>query len=268
MFEFDKDINTIISELKVSEDNIFWVENYINGDRSIKKFDINTKQIEEVRNNTQSHSTMPICLVLDGVYLSWYENETYNENEQFKLCIYNTYTGVFEIINSNVCLFTPYDRAHIRENIITFVLLEEEQYNIVVYDLEKGLSIREITLSEENIILNPVSNSSYTIWHNGYGDAKIFIYENKTKEILFLDCNSIDASLFSLVFIDDLIFINDRMSNDILELDLNSFIMTNVSKNVVHNQSNKFVLTDKSYDGNFIAINYVQGELYIFRIIL
>lgn len=262
--EFKIEINTSLSELKASEEYLFWVEESTNGNWRICYLNLISHEIKVLRDNTCSSSTIPICLVLSESYLSWYENEFIDKDEIYKLCIYNIESNEYNIISNKVFLFTPYDRAHIRDNVVTFV--ESDKYNkIVAYDLENKYVKSEILLSEEDIVLNPVNIGNYTVWHDGYKYAKIYIYNNLTQKTFLIDCKTINISLFSIVFIDQYIFINDRQSNNILQVDIDNYKISNISQEFSPELTKKFVLTDKTYHNKFTAVKYTDKGFYYFQ---
>ena len=163
------------SELVISDDLLFWVIEDTVGGWSINKYGLKTKIFDVIRDDSQSKSTLPICLNASDNYITWFEYDMEHNNDTAELYSYYIKNEEIVLISNKIKLFTPYDRTYIRNDSVTFVEEILGNVQLVNYSLTDDIELSKIEIDRDLQVLNPVTLNEITVWHDGFGESKIYI---------------------------------------------------------------------------------------------
>jgi hypothetical protein len=239
-----------VNELRVNSKCLFWQVSTPDSNWKFNEFNLKDKNLKIIRSKEDEKSKIPMIVSLSDKYLSWFELTEVDEKEFCSLKIYNISEKTITTLSNEVFMTSPFDRATIKKEVVTFLNKEKDNTNINVYNLQNNKNL-QLTLSDVNI-LNPISNQKYTVWHDNYGDANVYLhdhFENETYKIL----SKGDGKVFSIELLNDFVIINERKSNNILCLDMNNRKKINLTENL--NKNSRYVLTMTTLDDKIISRN-------------
>ncbi len=261
--EIDRD--DFFSELSVSNGFLFWVIEGDIGNWSINRYCFETEIIDVLKDSNQSSSLLPICLNISDKYLTWFENDFESNSGTGILYYFDIENEKIQLVSNNIKLFTPYDRTYIRNDCIAFVEEVLGNVQVVVYSIDKNKELTRIDIDSDIDVLNPVTLNEKTVWHNNFDNAKIYVYNSIEKDIQVFNCETEQISLFSMIGLNKNIYINDRYSNELLELNLENMEAKKIT-NTKNEYSGKYILLKTDTDVTANAIKNLENGHLITRI--
>lgn len=252
--------NIDIIELCAINNYLIWIENPINYEWKIIKYNLANKEKSVMRTFEQSNkSFIPTCLSVNNNFLSLYESTYNNKNElEELLIIINIETN--EIITKDVYLFgNPYLRPYINNNHISYIIKENDSYYINVCNLING-KIKKVKCISS--IAKIISNGDYIVWLDNYDTRNIYIYDIQNKTY-----NKIDGSinLFTFVLVNNTLYIAYTEDNNgyanIYSIDLINSIRKNITKN--NDENVNYYLTRPSIDNKLLYKKIEDGKIKV-----
>lgn len=250
-----------VNELKTNGKYIFWNLNTSKNKSYLCKLNLEDNKVKIIRNLSDEGSIIPACLSIADKYLSWYELIEKDNTSIAKLFVYNIENDKIKEINNDVYLNSPYDRAHIRDNKITFLIKNKDYKKVCIYNLENNEK-SFLSLPKERNIVNIFSNNIFTVWHENYGKTNIYLYDHKLNKLFLITSEDNEEEVFSMDFNGQHIFINniEDNTNNIICIDIKDNEKTNLTQHLNFNR-NYLILTEVTVDGRFIARNIQEQDI-------
>ncbi|WP_178137484.1 hypothetical protein [Tepidibacter thalassicus] len=243
------DSDIYINELRANENYLFWEKFTPQNDWSLNKFNLNNNKIEVIRTSKDTNSKILPSIEVTNKHLTWYEYV----NKKPRLIIYSIKENKIKIIDKNIYLESPYDRAYIRDNKLTYITSNNKNKYINIYDLNKNRN--KILSMPKNIkIKNILSNNNFTIWHEDYGISNVYVYDHRIKELYLINSKNNGHNVFAINLCKNYIFINDSNNSNIFCFDMNTKKKINLTKEINYDK-NLYTLTTVTSDNKFIAQN-------------
>ena len=104
-----------------------------------------------------------ICLSLTDSYLSWYEAREENGNPKCYLIIYDLEKDIIKNIHNDCFIWSPFVRAHIRNNNVSFLTRDSVHTYLNIINLESEEK-SEILFPVKSDLRNIISNDIFTVW--------------------------------------------------------------------------------------------------------
>lgn len=208
VYQYDEEKCIEITDLQSNGSVLVW-EEYNNEEVwSVKKLDINSKNIPETiisydQNNGIMNTITP-RITADSLY--WYEQNN-DETHPITLLKYNFETNKITVVRKGLDLTSPFERVSIiNNNYATYEINEDNETLIHIENFNKK---DEIQLKIKDRISNPINNGKICVWKMGYDEmdrSGIFIYHIKEKIFEKIECYQV----FSHGLLEELIFVNQK----------------------------------------------------------
>ncbi|WP_187296307.1 hypothetical protein [Tepidibacter mesophilus] len=257
IFEY-KNLNydIYVNELRANENYLFWENFDPQNNWSLNKFNLSTNEVEPIITSKDTDSKILPSIEVTNKYLAWYEYV----NKKAYLMIYSIEKNEIKVIDKNIHLESPYDRAYIRNNKITYLTIDNKNKYINIYNLDENKN-KVLNISKNIEIKNVLSNDNFTVWHEDYGMSNVYVYDHRLKKLYLINSKRNGHNIFAINLCKNYIFINDSKKSNIFCFDINNKKKTNLTKKL-NNDKNLYTLTTVSADNKFIAQNTtIEGIL-------
>lgn len=211
-----------INELTATENYLFWYK-YLSGKTCIEKFNIKTKEITKVIEFDDSPGV--IRLSTDGTFLTWCDYSSDN----IRIFVYSIEKeDIYFLDEEFIYPSSPYQKLSIFEGKIAYYKSNKQDISqIVVYDLNNNKCIGRLNLNlpQDNVPTRICINNNYISYQIDVVPSQIDViieenhdlYAFNYKNNKLIQVNSTDdLYIFDYILIDDVFFINDRVSNQII----------------------------------------------------
>lgn len=240
-----------LCELRANNKCLFWAITTPNEEWNYNKFDLTNNKIKTIRTSKDTDSILPIVVSLSNKYLSWYESYNKNGEMYFLLNVYFIEKDDIKSINDNVYLTSPFSRAHIRNDVISFLTKSSNSIDINIYNLNNATNT-VLSIPTDKEVLNIMSNEKYTIWHEDYGKSNIYAYDHDLNYLYLINSEN-NYSIFNIDLFNNYIFINDSKSNNINCFDIKNKEKINLTVNLTNDRPHTLVMV--ASDNKLIARN-------------
>jgi hypothetical protein len=253
IYEYENPSQDIyINELRANEKYLFWTILTPDNSWDLYKLTLEDKSTKVIRTSKNTHSKIPPVITLTNNYLCWYETINKNENIYFALKIYLINENVIKTISDNVYLTSPYTRAFIRNNIVTYLTQNNEGININVYNIKSDQN-KILLIPTNKKIQNVISNERFTVWHENYTKTNIYVYDHKLDKLFLVNSKENSHNIFAIDLLENYVFINASDINNIFCLDINNKEKINLTSTL--NNNNGYIFTRVTAENKFIAQN-------------
>jgi len=250
-----------INELSATNDDLFWVENSKDFKCKIIKYDLENKTSEALYSYEQSGgSIIPICLGVGNNFIAWYE-AMYSEDEGLNeyLIIYNVISK--KSIIKNVFLFgNPFLRPYIRNNYISYIVKEKDNYFIEIYNI---LDNKEKKIECTTKVAKLMSNDKYAVWLDDYEMRNIYIYDIRNEKYRKIDGSE---DIFTIMLIDEELYISYTKDKDgftnIYSVNLENNVIENITNN--KDMNNSYYLCKLNINNKLLYEKNNNGKIIVF----
>ena len=246
LYEHSGDESVMLSELRATENNLFFVEGHV-GKSMIKKIDLTTNQVSVIHSSEQSDAV----LSNNVDYVAWFE---VNNDEKTALYIYSIADEDLRVIEEDLALQPDFSRPNIRGNHLVYRATHPD-------DGINKINIVNLETNETESILIPgkvqnvFSNGGITVWHEDYYQANIYYYDHLKEEVKMIHSKEADEMIFAIDLLQNDVLVNfseDSTGNhNIYAYNLETQTSTNLTQN--ESESTGYYLTDVTADEKFIA---------------
>ncbi|SHJ89557.1 hypothetical protein [Paramaledivibacter caminithermalis] len=241
-----------INELRANEKYLFWTILTPDNSWNLYRLSLEDKSTKVIRTSKNTHSKIPPVITLTNNYLCWYETINKNENIYFVLKIYFINEDVIKTISDNVYLTSPYARAFIRNNILTYLTQNNEGININIYNIKNDQN-KILIIPANKKIQNVISNERFTVWHENYTKTNIYVYDHKLDKFFLINSKENSHNIFAIDLLGSYVFVNASDINNIFCLDIDTKEKINLTNTL--NNNNGYIFTRVTAENNFIAQN-------------
>lgn len=227
-----------ICDFKCNDKYLFWLHFYGTIWR-IYKMPLTSPQPILVK---EGGGTILPSLSVSNEYVSWFEKD--DKNSSPHLMLYSINEDQTMLVSANPTLKSPYKRADIRGNHLTYLSEDPRGIKIKILNLNE-MSTREILLPKDARVEDVYSNGHLTVWYENFKKSAIFVYDHLERKLY-----TMEEHIFSLDLIDQSIFVNTR--DKIIVYDFND-----KSKHILteSNPEQRYYMAIVTSDNNFIAFN-------------
>lgn len=254
-----------ISELKATDRYLVW-ERMDEDKLVINRMNLGSGEIDSIYEYDDPNIPVLISVCGDNK-IAWYDMST--EDTVIRICYLDT--GNIDEIN-NVKVNTPYQRIETNDGIGAFLVADDSttgEQKVAVYDFNELRRKAEIVINEELPLTRLCANESYITYMLADEEdiyslhAYQYVTDISDTEVgKNLDLNPDGGMyIFSYRLIDNMVLINEKNSNDIISIDLESGEQKNITENK-KNDHNYYL--DGSCDGIYYAYNDVKEPEIIY----
>jgi len=251
-----------LNELKATDDKLYW--NMISSDGigwEIYEFDLISMQTKAIHSSNVSNPINIPSLTISNQLLAWYEIYKGDAYDEVSLVIYSFETREVESNNDQIHLFSPYDRAFIRDDFLTYLTLNEDNIIVNVWDTING-NIQELEFEIGTRILNIRSNGEITVWHENYGESDVYVYDHISNELYLISSEDDATRIFSIDLFDDFVLINDKKTKKIYGVNIINKKIFDFTREIQGVTSN-YIMSGISADNQFKTVNKTsENEIF------
>lgn len=227
IFHCDEQSGKYINELRANKDFLFW--NLLAPGTGWKLYqynlDHNTASIFISKENDDTIS-------LSDRYLAWYEVKQVEDQIEYLLMVYDLEKAKLQTIEDGCYLPSPYYRANIRNNHVTFLTGDEKNTYVNIFDLETDhkeiLTIPKKSVGDKDYFIGyAVSNGLYTALQEYvfYGGAlgqssNVYVYDHDADTLYLINSDTDGQHAFSIDLVKHYVLLNDTMAGYIYCFDL------------------------------------------------
>ena len=193
LFDYDKgDGVTWLNEIRVNKKNLFWVLSYFYIDEPYKvykdicKMNLDDNSINIIKTFNEEDLLNEICLSLTDSYLSWYEAREENGNPKCYLIIYDLEKDIIKNIHNDCFIWSPFVRAHIRNNNVSFLTRDSVHTYLNIINLESEEK-SEILFPVKSDLRNIISNDIFTVWFGQQHNNIVYIYNHAKENYYYIE---------------------------------------------------------------------------------
>lgn len=259
-----------MNNLKSNEQSLFWVLQDSKKKWTLYRMNLNNHLVEAVYQSKTSPSSIPISVALSNTHLIWYESDdSLSKGHTYALKILDIEANTIESFHDDIHLMSPYDTPYINDSIITYLKRNNSKNSIVTYDLVQNNFVG--AYAPESSILSPMSDNKHMIWHDGFGNANVYILKD-FKNIIKRDSESSESltilndqeiDIFTIHLLEDWILINDRASKSIISYNLDTGKYNDISQESMAASHSSYITNGSiTVDDKFIAKQIIDKDIY------
>lgn len=260
IFEFASGVR--VNELAVNQDSLFF-RKYMDGKWSTCRYIFNKNKEILFENKTGSNTTSLPTLSSSNDHIAWFEAREESENTNVSIVTFNLNNNEIKTLNNNVYIENPYVRANIREDVLSYLIINNKNYTLTDIlnnpNKTKGLlEIEVFDLKEQNRIIIPlpeikseiigsvISNRQFSVLYS-WQKKEVYIFNHVEKKWKYLNLKN---DIFSLDLYKHLLIITDNKTGGIFSYNLKNFQVMRLTSDLP-NQS--YFLSKVTLDGKLIS---------------
>ena len=196
-------------------------------------------------------------------HIAWFEAREESENTNVSIVTFNLNNNEIKTLNNNVYIENPYVRANIREDVLSYLIINNKNYTLTDIlnnpNKTKGLlEIEVFDLKEQNRIIIPlpeikseiigsvISNRQFSVLYS-WQKKEVYIFNHVEKKWKYLNLKN---DIFSLDLYKHLLIITDNKTGGIFSYNLKNFQVMRLTSDLP-NQS--YFLSKVTLDGKLIS---------------
>lgn len=258
LYEYTNEEGFYLNELRAAADEVFWVRTE-GGQCTIERLDLVTGDIQVIEQYAQG--AYDILLQCDGMYLTWY----HLADEMTSIQGYEIATGTRFDIAKEVCVDFPYVRVNVVDGVCAYVVEQQGERAIQVYDLIEKKQLQEIPLDADTALFHIAADRERCIYsplRENVMDQRIFVYHYADREKTVINEDE-SMYVFSWSYDDGKLFLNERNNNVILAKTLDTGETEILSSPGEH----LYILGGTTSDGSYLVLDAADAATPVLTLI-
>ena len=258
LYEYTNAEGFYLNELRAASDEVFWVRTE-GGQYTIEQMDLATGDIQVIEQYNQN--AYDVLLQCDGMYLTWY----HLADEKASIQGYEIETGTRFDISKEVCVNFPFVRANVIDGVCAYVVEQQGERAIQVYDLVERKQLQEIPLDADTALFHIAADREWCIFsplRENVMDQRIFVYRYADGKKTVINEDE-SMYVFSWSYNDGRLFLNERNDNVILAKTLDTGETEILSSPGEH----LYVLGGITCDGSYLVLDAADAATPVLTLI-
>ncbi len=246
-----------LNELTATENALFWV--IIEGSETrIERYDFEKGTIGVIKAfSLESKPSISLCANQD--YVTWFE---YAKGTPSLYSCSRSGNDV-RLISDSISSQSEFTRAYIKGGLTAFRETKNGIEYFCIYNLGSRSYLKQIRIPDKSPAVNLQADNEFVVWQDSYGWEKNSVYsyslKNDKLERIIQPASGIDVFSFDLM--GDLIFINERQSNQILVRTLSGNGEAYLTKKL--SGDHIYVLCSAVENSGFIAYDMKKAPFFL-----